>query len=159
MLENQTAFTSDVVNVIKNWLSLSASPICFVAHNGNRFDYPIFQAELYKTGNVLSDDIVCVDSLTAFRDLDIPSVPEQSEAPAIFDDGYDELLCQIADEVELKPKSLSSAEMQMRNETTPRKQKISTVNELHKKTEKKNKPTKKNIFQTKRYVFRNTYVS
>lgn len=43
-------------------------PVCFVAHNGDRFDYPILRAHIDKTTVPLLD-ILCMDSLPAFREL------------------------------------------------------------------------------------------
>lgn len=154
LLEQQTAFSNNVVNVIKNWLSLSESPICFVAHNGDRFDYPILRAELHNASGDLSEEIVCVDSLKAFKALDaiddVAKPPEPEDVPAVFDDGYDELLCEIADEMENKLKQLTPAEMQKLNEITPKKQKLSGMAGSHKEN---NRP-KKNLFQKKRYLYR-----
>ncbi|XP_011637538.1 three-prime repair exonuclease 1 isoform X1 [Pogonomyrmex barbatus] len=39
-------FEIEVYELIISFLQRFSPPICFVAHNGNKFDYPIFLAEL-----------------------------------------------------------------------------------------------------------------
>lgn len=111
-------------------------PICLVAHNGNRFDYPILRTEIHKTGESLPDDILCIDSLEAFKDLHnkqqeethetIAEASRPKEVPPEFQDGYDELLCSIADEMEnktteAKKENRSIEDIRRVNETTPQK--------------------------------------
>lgn len=42
-------------------------PICLLAHNGNKFDFPVLQAELKRLNYSLGSDIVCADTLVAIR--------------------------------------------------------------------------------------------
>lgn len=39
-------FNCDVYNLIINFINRQKAPTCFVAYNGNNFDYPIFLSEL-----------------------------------------------------------------------------------------------------------------
>ncbi|KYB28263.1 Three prime repair exonuclease 2-like Protein [Tribolium castaneum] len=128
LLEYQASFSSDAVDVIRKWLEMNQKPICLVAHNGNRFDYPILRAEVEKTRNKLPEDILCLDSLNAFRSIDTLEAeavkqPPKGEIPFEFNDGYDELLSQAVDEYE-KQMKLTPEQVQKINETTPQKQKI-----------------------------------
>lgn len=66
----QPHFGPQTCNIINNFLDSQRKPICFVAHNGNYFDYPILKAELHKAGCELIDNILCIDSLQMFRELD-----------------------------------------------------------------------------------------
>lgn len=68
-LEYQPEFSYETVELIKKYLNIHRKPICFVAHNGNRFDYPILREHFHRVVNELSDDILCIDSLLAFKDL------------------------------------------------------------------------------------------
>lgn len=52
-------------------------PVCFVAHNGNGFDYPLLNAELKRAKSEIPGGILCVDSLEAIRSLDAQSVYEK----------------------------------------------------------------------------------
>lgn len=71
LLSDEVMFNERIFFVIQNFINLQQKPICFVAHNGNSFDYPILRAEIYKSGNQLSGDILCVDSIEAFKGLRI----------------------------------------------------------------------------------------
>lgn len=44
-------------------------PVCFVAHNGNRFDYPILKKHIERLKQKFLNNIFCIDSLHAFRDI------------------------------------------------------------------------------------------
>ncbi|EFA01254.1 three prime repair exonuclease 2 [Tribolium castaneum] len=70
LLEHQAHFSSQTLNVIKNWLDVNEKPICLVAHNGNEFDFPILRAEIENTGENLPEDILCLDSIIAFKEID-----------------------------------------------------------------------------------------
>ncbi|XP_044252348.1 uncharacterized protein LOC123003584 [Tribolium madens] len=129
LLEQQTRFSSETVDVIGKWLEMNQKPICLVAHNGNKFDYPILRAEVQKTGNDLPEDILCLDSLIAFRNIDtletqVVKEPPK-EVPFQFNDEFDEILNQALDEYE-KQRKLTPEEVQKMNETTPKKQTICT---------------------------------
>lgn len=39
-------FECEIYELIRYFLQCLTPPICFVAHNGNKFDYPIFLWEL-----------------------------------------------------------------------------------------------------------------
>lgn len=104
-LENAAPFSADTVSMIVNFLNHNPKPICLVAHNGNRFDYPILRTEISKTGCKFPDDILCIDSLLAFRVLE-KQEPVQLRFYdldlAVFEDGYNKMLCKAVDEYESK---------------------------------------------------------
>ncbi|KAK5642391.1 hypothetical protein RI129_008558 [Pyrocoelia pectoralis] len=132
LLEHQTEFDASCFNVMREFLNVHRKPICLVAHNGDRFDYPILKAEIYKTGNEMLDEVLCVDSLLAFRYLhdnvlknDTPVEEEvASNASVHLDDGFDDILNNVVDNIELqKCAKLTVEEIQKMNETTPIKKK------------------------------------
>lgn len=148
LLENQTYFQSKTVKLINEFLETQEKPICLVAHNGNRFDYPILRTEIHRTGGTLSDDILCIDSLEAFRELHKQTIEEQAQIlqetsvtsstsiPPEFQDGYDELLCSIVDDMEEQNGSGGASkktveEIKKINETTPQKCRISVRKDLY----------------------------
>ena len=45
-LEHQAAWTDGVGAAVAAFLTLLARPVCLVAHNGFRFDYPLLKREL-----------------------------------------------------------------------------------------------------------------
>ncbi|XP_052091228.1 uncharacterized protein LOC127728075 [Mytilus californianus] len=69
-LEDQTPFDSSVTDTIHNFLNRLPSPVCLLAHNGNTYDYPLLLKELLRCGKILSPELLCADSLIAFKDLD-----------------------------------------------------------------------------------------
>ncbi|KAB0796836.1 hypothetical protein PPYR_10897 [Photinus pyralis] len=128
LLEHQTEFDVSCFSVMREFLNANRKPICLVAHNGNKFDYPILKAEIYKTGNEMASDVLCIDSLVAFRNLHENSMkrtalPEPvSQVPWELNDGFDDILGDVVDNIDLQTSSqpkLTVAEIQKINETTP----------------------------------------
>ncbi|KAK2575428.1 hypothetical protein KPH14_008337 [Odynerus spinipes] len=68
-LQNVSSFNDKIYNLINNFLDTLMVPICFVAHNGYRFDYPIFLWELKCLHKDLASSILCVDTLSLFKDF------------------------------------------------------------------------------------------
>lgn len=69
LLESQSDFNSWTFQTVSGFLQNLPKPACLVAHNGERFDFPIFKAELIKLGMDLPPDVLCLDSLIAFKAL------------------------------------------------------------------------------------------
>lgn len=67
-LQNQPIFKNKI-SCINSFLENLSKPVCLVAHNGNRFDYKILQAEYLDANEKLPVDIHCVDSMTGFRKI------------------------------------------------------------------------------------------
>lgn len=104
-LKDAAPFTAQTVTMIVNFLNHNPKPICLVAHNGNKFDYPILQTEIRKSGCQLPDDIWCIDSLDAFKALEVKQPVHQNiQDPdlEIFEDGFNEVLCWAFDAYETK---------------------------------------------------------
>ncbi|KAK3088811.1 hypothetical protein FSP39_024019 [Pinctada imbricata] len=68
MLESQSAFDSDSVTMMSIFLSRLPQPVCFIAHNGNGYDFQLLNAELKKVKCSLPESLLCADSLEAFRE-------------------------------------------------------------------------------------------
>ena len=66
-LSGQSVFDADTIKVMESFLSRLAAPVCLVAHNGDKYDYPLLMAELTKAGGTL--DILCVDSYTGIKEI------------------------------------------------------------------------------------------
>ncbi|XP_060535526.1 three-prime repair exonuclease 1 [Cylas formicarius] len=136
-LEHLGVFSDKTVESINLFLDHHPKPICLVAHNGDKFDFPILRTEIDKTGVNLLDGLYCIDSLKLFKKLDkadssskVPKLSNKGELiPIELCDGFDELLCQVADEYEQTSKSnvqeeeiTKAVKIQQVNETTPKKQ-------------------------------------
>ena len=68
-LQNQGRFTDDVYEIINRFIMRLSGPVCLIAHNGLKFDFPILMAELKKIKKELPEDLLCADSLPVFREL------------------------------------------------------------------------------------------
>jgi len=73
-LYQQKDFDSEVGDLILLFLRRLEPPVCLVAHNGSRFDYPLLAAELQSTGCsplllVNNQPVLCIDTWEMFRDL------------------------------------------------------------------------------------------
>lgn len=65
-------------------------PICLIAHNGNKLDFPLLKAELEATNDAWDDlDIYTCDSLEAFRFI-LPQHPENHFCIAASDNCLEE---------------------------------------------------------------------
>ena len=56
--------------LLRLFLYRLAPPVCLVAHNGLNYDFPLLRTELNRIGQELPGDILCADTLQAFRCLD-----------------------------------------------------------------------------------------
>ncbi|XP_067662537.1 uncharacterized protein [Haliotis asinina] len=79
-LDRQHPFNSEIVAVIRGFLETQAHPTCLIAHNGDKFDFPLLAAQLRKVNESLPHDMLCADSLLAFREIDPPT--ERPMSPA-----------------------------------------------------------------------------
>jgi len=61
-LEKQGRFDTNLVSSLASFLARLHPPVCLVAHNGFKFDFPLLQAELHKVNGSLADDLLCCDS-------------------------------------------------------------------------------------------------
>lgn len=159
LLEHESTFDENTAQLIQLFLQRLQTPICLVAHNGNRFDFIIIKRELDALNMRLADHIYCVDSLTIFRKLeeqrykndaiknyhihvnDLPKktpiqsnvnpVENQNKTQDLFKGEFDELELTVLDALEHLEKSCKEmSEMQKLNETTPHRN--VTLNESQK---------------------------
>jgi len=66
-LEHQPRFKDGAGPAMDLFLAKLRKPVCIVAHNGDRFDFPLLNKELAYAGQTFMDDILCCDSLKFFR--------------------------------------------------------------------------------------------
>uniref|UniRef100_A0A8C5PN74 exodeoxyribonuclease III n=1 Tax=Leptobrachium leishanense TaxID=445787 RepID=A0A8C5PN74_9ANUR len=65
-------FNPCLVHIINEFLSRQAQPVCFVAHNGFLFDFPLLKTELQKQeGTSLTSSLLCMDTVEVFKFLDM----------------------------------------------------------------------------------------
>uniref|UniRef100_A0A8C5WRG7 exodeoxyribonuclease III n=1 Tax=Laticauda laticaudata TaxID=8630 RepID=A0A8C5WRG7_LATLA len=58
-----------LMETLKGFLDRQAHPICLVAHNGLRFDFPLLRKELWQIGTDLPANTGCLDTLQALKDV------------------------------------------------------------------------------------------
>uniref|UniRef100_A0A8C3WTL5 exodeoxyribonuclease III n=1 Tax=Catagonus wagneri TaxID=51154 RepID=A0A8C3WTL5_9CETA len=64
-------FDANLVNLLRAFLQRQPQPSCLVAHNGDRYDFPLLQAEMAMLGLASAlDDTFCVDSIAALKALE-----------------------------------------------------------------------------------------
>ncbi|XP_020926287.1 three-prime repair exonuclease 1 [Sus scrofa] len=64
-------FDANLANLLRAFLQRQPQPSCLVAHNGDRYDFPLLQAELAMLGLASAlDDTFCVDSIAALKALE-----------------------------------------------------------------------------------------
>jgi len=68
-LTDQARFDKNTVDMINSFLLRLPTPVCFVAHNGDNFDFPLLKAELEKVNGSLGSDILCADSYNGFKHI------------------------------------------------------------------------------------------
>ena len=68
-LYGQAKFDTNTVKMIDGFLRRLPAPVCFVSHNGNRFDYPLLKAEMEKCVGKLENNVLCADSYIAIRSI------------------------------------------------------------------------------------------
>lgn len=68
-------FNDNLANVLRAFLQRQPQPCCLVAHNGDRYDFPLLQAELALLSSNPLDGTFCVDSIAALKALEQASSP------------------------------------------------------------------------------------
>nr|XP_033782388.1 three prime repair exonuclease 2-like [Geotrypetes seraphini]XP_033782389.1 three prime repair exonuclease 2-like [Geotrypetes seraphini] len=63
-------FNIHVIHILEAFLKRQSAPVCFVAHNGYGYDFPLLKAELNGIGFSVFNDVYCVDTLAAMKALD-----------------------------------------------------------------------------------------
>ncbi|XP_043242789.1 uncharacterized protein LOC122392224 [Amphibalanus amphitrite] len=89
-LEAHSAFDRDLAEMLRAYLRRLPGPVCLVAHNGYRYDFPLLVAELLHAKQTWFDssELLCVDSLAFFRAVaagtDRPEPPRAPGAPTVY---------------------------------------------------------------------------
>ncbi|KAK6196166.1 hypothetical protein SNE40_001444 [Patella caerulea] len=69
-LDMMPPFNHHLVQLFNQFLDRLPQPVCLLAHNGYGFDFPLLRTQLLEIKMDLSDNVLCCDSLMAFRYLD-----------------------------------------------------------------------------------------
>ncbi|GFQ70961.1 three-prime repair exonuclease 1 [Trichonephila clavata] len=69
ILQKQEKFDESVPKLMEYFFRRLKQPMCLLAHNGNRYDFPLLQAELKHINYALDKEILCADTLEVFRSI------------------------------------------------------------------------------------------
>ena len=128
LLEHEAPFDKNAFCLLNTFLEALTDPICLIAYNGNKFDFPILRNRLEKLNAKFSDDIMCADSFFCFYDLTAnnhcPESPSSSTTnTSSTNNTLDMTSSQISDFF-----NENSLDMKLVNENTPQKQMIRNGN-------------------------------
>ncbi|XP_066207112.1 three-prime repair exonuclease 1 [Saccopteryx leptura] len=74
-------FDAGLVRLLQAFLQRQPQPWCLVAHNGDRYDFPLLRAELATLGLASAlDGAFCVDSIAALKALEQADSPREQGA-------------------------------------------------------------------------------
>ena len=68
-LSGQARFDRETGELLNSFLAHLTSPLCLVAHNGNKYDFPLLKAELEKVGITLPCNTLCADSYLGIKEI------------------------------------------------------------------------------------------
>ncbi|KOX71897.1 hypothetical protein WN51_03042 [Melipona quadrifasciata] len=113
-LKEAQYFNCEVYNLIVNFINRQTAPSCFVAYNGNNYDYPIFLSELKNIEKNFSEEILSIDMLKLVKDFysrkqsstkgmntvqTTTTNPSSNEVSILLNDGYDKILSDALDSI------------------------------------------------------------
>lgn len=179
-LQGVSYFNDETYNVIMNFINLQPQPVCFVAYNGNKFDYPIFLSELKNINKSFSEDILSIDMLDLIKDYFSPnnlnrerflqntaSVSNTEGDSSLLNDGCDEILCEAMDSImssitdnhnKIKQENEESKSFSNSGINTPTTSYCKKMQEINEKTPEnqiiKLQDADKNLHNKKRYTAR-----
>jgi three prime repair exonuclease 1 len=118
LLEHEHKFDENAMGVLEKFLSQLQQPVCLIAHNGEKFDFPLLKKQFEAFNANIPDSLKCCDSLRVLKEIDerfpdFKVVEVTKEDSAIHE-------CDTGD----------FNGMQRVNETTPRKNRPEEVKEL-----------------------------
>ena len=68
-LSGQAIFDTQTGELLNSFLSRLSAPLCLVAHNGDKYDFPLLKAELEKAGITLPFHTLCADSYLGIKEI------------------------------------------------------------------------------------------
>ena len=68
-LFEQTKFDASLVRMINDFVKRLPAAVCLVAHNGDKYDFPLLKAEIHKCGEKIDHSLLCADSYKALKSI------------------------------------------------------------------------------------------
>ncbi|KAM0724448.1 Three prime repair exonuclease 2 [Formica fusca] len=122
-------FECEVYELIMCFLQRLTPPVCFAAHNGNRFDYPIFLHELERINKVFDDKILCIDTWKMFQDFFKKKDLEPKTVQDLLDDEYNDSLSMLDIDVVMMEQKTKINAMPISQATPPYNGYIKVIND------------------------------
>ncbi|XP_024871036.1 uncharacterized protein LOC112454073 [Temnothorax curvispinosus] len=88
-------FENKLYELITHFLQRLTPPICFAAHNGDKFDYPIFLGELERINKIFNNEILCIDTWKMFQDFFKKRDLEPKVVQDLLNDEYNDSLSML----------------------------------------------------------------
>lgn len=71
LLEQDNKFDQNAMTMIECFINKLQQPVCLIAHNGNKFDFPLFKKQYDLLNGHFPENLRCCDSLIVFQQLDL----------------------------------------------------------------------------------------
>lgn len=126
ILEHERKFDSNTVDLIFNFIKQLQGPVCLVAHNGTKCDFPILKKQILDCCKEIPNDVLVIDSLHVFRELNKLEEEEEETDKLSSNIKTEEIILENEESEILDTKNT----MQKLNETTPKSYKPISKNYL-----------------------------
>lgn len=70
ILEQENKFDKNAMNTLESFLFQLQQPVCLIAHNGDKFDFPLLKKKHEKLEGTFPFTVKCCDSLPIFKKID-----------------------------------------------------------------------------------------
>lgn len=80
ILDKQESFNSKAADLVNIFLLRLSKPVCILAHNGKRFDFPLLKFHLNQVQSELMPDLLYADTLQGFKVIEKEKLDETQMA-------------------------------------------------------------------------------
>lgn len=70
LLERERKFDKNAMKLIECFIFQLQKPVCLIAHNGNKFDFPLIKKQCESLGALFPFTMQCCDSIPVFKEID-----------------------------------------------------------------------------------------
>lgn len=71
LLEQDNKFDTNAMTMIECFINKLQQPVCLIAHNGNKFDFPLLKKQYDLLNGHFPENLRCCDSLLVFQQLEL----------------------------------------------------------------------------------------
>lgn len=77
LLEQDNKFDTNAMTMIECFINKLQQPVCLIAHNGNKFDFPLFKKQYDLLNGHFPENLRCCDSLLVFQQLELQAEDQE----------------------------------------------------------------------------------